>query len=128
MTFIEMVQVTPPGKPSPTIVVPSEKISFAFKKTFEPHCTVGIGDIFAPCSFDFARVSKVLVEDEGFISFDVPDGGGKCVVNPDRINFYMPMEIGIFSLMFNGRSAITVRATTEQIQKSINHEPLIDIS
>jgi hypothetical protein len=52
------------------------------------------------------------------VVFDTPEGT-KAVVNGDYVLFYASPELGLFNLMFDGKAAISVKATSKQIESLV---------
>lgn len=113
--IIELSAVPPQeGDPVQMVSIPIDQIAFVLKVPLQSVFVVNISGILMPCLGDYDAVSLKL-ELDGFRTFDTPDGA-KLVVNPEKIMFYINLEIGLFHLMFLGKG-FNVKATTEEIKK-----------
>jgi hypothetical protein len=124
MNFIELTQ--PPqaeGQPIVKLKAIIDQIAFTFKKPFEPTFVVVIADAKLPCIGQYEDVLNGLAA-EGFTIFDTPEGT-HAAVNSDRVTFFTSPELGIYSLVFLGKAALTVRATTNEVEGMFNKSPII---
>lgn len=116
MSFIELTM--PPqqeGQEIQKVTAVSDQISFAFKQPLDPVFTMAMGVAVLPFIGDYDDVLEQL-EEMGFTIFDTPEGA-KAAINPNRVLFYMSPQLGVFSLMFDGKIGMSVKATTAEIKK-----------
>lgn len=116
MSFIELTM--PPqqkGQEIQKVTAVSDQISFAFKQPLDPVFTMAMGVAVLPFIGDYDAVLEQL-EEAGFTIFDTPEGA-KAAINPNRVLFYMTPQLGVFSLMFDGKIGMSVKATTAEIKK-----------
>ncbi len=121
--IIELSAVPPKeGDPVQTVSIPIDKLVFIVKIPLQPILIVNIDGLMMACLGDFNAVTLKL-ELHDFRVLDTDDGG-RAVVNPERIMFYLNPELGLFHLMFPGKG-INVRTTTEEIQKLFDEKSSI---
>lgn len=116
MSFIELTR--PPQQESQEIqkvTAVTDQISFAFKQPLDPVFTMLMGIAALPFIGDYDDVLEQL-EEAGFALFDTPEGA-KAAINPNRVLFYMAPQLGVFSLMFDGKIGMSIKATTAEIKK-----------
>lgn len=118
------VSTVPPkeGDPVQTVFIPIDQIAFVLKIPLQPMYMVNINSIIIPCLGDYDAVASKL-ELDGFHALSGPDGA-KLVAKPEKIMFYIKLEIGLFHLMFPGKG-LNVKATTEDIQKLFDEKSSI---
>lgn len=98
----------------------SEQISFAFKQPLDPIFTMAMGVAILPFIGDYDAVLEQL-EAAGFIIFDTPEGN-KAAINPNHVLFYITPQLGVYSLMFDGKIGISIKATTAEIKNMFEGE------
>jgi hypothetical protein len=109
-----------PQVPSVPVQAPVNQIAFVFKQPLQPVFMTALGDNIVPCIGDYDALLDEL-KDTHVVLETVE--GQKCAVNPDKIAFFFPTEIGQFSLVFTvsqpgqaGMAGLTVKATTAEIE------------
>lgn len=116
MSFIELTM--PPqqeGQEIQKVTALSDQISFAFKQPLDPIFTMAMGVAVLPFIGDYDDVLEQL-EEAHFTIFDTPEGA-KAAINPNRVLFYMSPQLGVYSMMFDGKIGMSVKATTAEIKK-----------
>ena len=94
-------------------VVNAAKSAFCYKKALDPVFLVAVGGEVSPCIGTFETVAQQFV-DAGFTKFEAPEGG-LAYVNPNQILLYMRVELGIYRFVFDGKIALTVKATGAEV-------------
>jgi hypothetical protein len=84
----------------------------------QPVFIVNISGAILPCIGDYDSVVENLLKHDRLVVFDTPEGT-KAVVNGDYVLFYASPELGLFNLMFDGKAAISVKATSKQIESLV---------
>ena len=121
--IIELSALPPKeGEPSQTVFIPVDQIAFVLKIPLQPVFMVNVNGLIMPCLGDYDNVLSKL-ELDGFRNLGAPDGSS-VVVNPEKILFYVHLEIGLFHLMFLGKG-LNVKATTQEIEKLFDEKSSI---
>lgn len=122
MKLIELMH--PPAEEGGVVnktVVNAAKSAFCYKKALEPVFLVALGGDVSPCIGTFETVAQEFVA-AGYVKFDAPEGG-EAYVNPDQILLYAMVELGIYRLVFDGKIALTVKATGVEIEDMFSEGP-----
>lgn len=125
MKTIELMQ--PPaaeGQPAQTVHAIIDRIAFMFKQPLQPIFVVAVGNGTLPCIGDHAAVLQQL-KVSGFTLFETPESGS-AAVNKDAVLFYaQPLangapQLGQYALMFAGGTALTVKATAQDLENMLD--------
>jgi hypothetical protein len=115
MKIIELMQ--PPSNnqaPVQKVQVVSSQIAYAFKQPLESVFAVNVGGALLPCIGDYDAILETLTG-EGFTLFNTPEDG-RAVVNPAQVLFFVNPDLGIYNLMFAGKSGMAVKSTRADIE------------
>ncbi len=127
MKIIELMQ--PPQNnqaPVQKVQAMSSQIAYAFKQPLESVFAVNIGGAILPCIGDYDALLDTLTG-EGFTVFDTPENG-RAVVNSERVLFFVNPELGIYTLMFAGKSGMAVKSTLRDVENMLLKKSSVIIS
>jgi len=112
---MKLIELAQSDKGSTQLKVVIDQINFVFKQPLQPTLMVSIAGAMLPCVGDYNQVLESLGL-EGFVLLDTPNGS-KAAVNPKHILFFMTPELGLFNLMFTGKTGLVVKATTAEMEQ-----------
>ncbi len=116
MKFIELTQSPQQeGAGITQLKVVIDQINFAFKQPLQPMFMVAMAGAVMPCIGNYDDVLESLSA-EGFAILNTPEGS-QAAINAKHVVFFVSPELGLFNLMFAGKSGLTVRATTVEIEQ-----------